>query len=162
RSAPQPLAPWSRKNRIAAGSGTANAIRAILATSGESPELRHWAMKLAKIHGFLTVPDVLVLVKDADPEVRADAIWLLGLHGAKREQAGARLLAIRANLQALHADGVPVNSDEILARVATDVEHAFRASDAAIVAGLTDGDALVRRRSCEAVVRAYISVPPLA
>ncbi|MFL5343100.1 MAG: hypothetical protein ACJ8F7_23460, partial [Gemmataceae bacterium] len=160
RATPQPLAPWGRKNKIVAGSGSANAIKAVLLTASETPEMRHWAMKLAKIHGLLSSREMLALTKDADPEIRGDAVWLLGLHGSKREAAEARLKAIREQLQGLKGEIASVNDSEILAKLTAEVDAAFRQTQSTLLAGLNDGDPLVRRKSCEALIRADVNVPP--
>src|SRR5262249_29550580 len=149
-------------NKIARGSGPANAIKAILNTSSESPQLRHWAMKLAKIRGVLSPAEMVALAKDADPEIRADAIWLLGVYGAKREAAEARIQTIGQQLRELKGDVATVNDLAIVDRLKDTVESAFQATNEVLLAGLEDGDPLVRRRTCESLVRAGVNPPPHA
>lgn len=159
RTAPQPLAPWGRKNRIAAGSGPANALLAIAKTATEDIDLRLWALKLGRIHGFLLVDDALELLKDKDPLVRAEAVAALGMHGTKRAATEAKIKAVREALDRLKEDLPDTTDHGLLAKLRADLDATYQPTSEALTRALDDKDPMVRRRACEALVRAGIEPP---
>ncbi len=80
--APQPLAAWSRAGWVEKlrAPGAAEGLRAV-AEDAKQPAARR-VKALTMLHhrpGGVPAPMVLQLVKDRDPEVRAQAIWILGI-----------------------------------------------------------------------------------
>ncbi len=83
---PQPLSEWSRLREeallAAGGTGLRNALRAV-ALDGASPLPARLRSVQLMAPGFADLEEswLLDLAKDAHPEIRAQAAWLLGLRG---------------------------------------------------------------------------------
>jgi putative heme-binding domain-containing protein len=128
---PQPLAAWSRARQakllqsLQGGQQTPNEVAFEIASAAKNPAARPddrvRALDYLARHDLARLRPIIrtLAAEDASPDVRAHAVWLLGVTGSRKEVRGPLLQALK------------------------------------------DHDAMVRRRACEALLRAGVE-PPVA